>query len=188
MTPTNQSNLLLLDAMHFAAQLHRTQRRKGTHPGDGAPSTPYINHPLAVAHLLAHHGGVTDPIVLAAAILHDVIEDTVATEEDVRARFGDAVCDIVLECSDDKSLPKATRKRLQVEHASHKSAAAKVVKLADKISNLHDLLHAPPTWPLLRVQEYFDWAHAVVAGLRGVNPTLEAEFDALYVRRPPTME
>ncbi len=169
----------LLDALQFAAIKHRDQRRKD------ASSSPYINHPIALAHLLVHTGAVTDLVVLQAAVLHDTLEDTETTEAELRARFGAAVTALVLEVSDDKSLPKARRKALQIEHAPHKSAGAALVKLADKICNLHDLAQAPPAdWPLARRQEYFDWAKRVVDGLPRVNAALLQAFDAAYARRP----
>lgn len=169
----------LLDAALFAAQKHRHQRRKD------AAASPYINHPLAVAHILANEGGIEDPVVLIAALLHDTIEDTDTTAGELKEKFGEEIAEIVLEVSDDKDLPARERKRLQVEHARSASPKAKLVKLADKIANLRDLGHSPPAgWPLARKQDYFDWAKAVVDGLRGINPRLEAAFDADFAQRP----
>lgn len=166
----------VLRAAAFAAHRHRRQRRLG---GDGSP---YINHPLAVAELLANLGGIVDPVVLCAALLHDTVEDTATTFEEIELAFGAAVAAVVREVSDDKALPKAERKRLQIEHARHASPQAQLVKLADKICNLRDLLDAPPPWPRQRKREYFEWAAQVVAGVRGAHPRLEAEFDAVYAR------
>lgn len=164
-----------MKALVFAAQKHRDQRRK-----DPAHS-PYINHLIEVTELLWRVGGVREPDVLIAAVLHDSIEDTRTAPHEIRDAFGQAVLDLVLEVSDDKSLPKAERKQLQVEHAPHKSQPAKQIKLADKICNVRDiLLNPPPDWPPERCQEYLDWARRVVAGLRGASPALEAEFDRLY--------
>jgi guanosine-3',5'-bis(diphosphate) 3'-pyrophosphohydrolase len=169
----------LLDAVMFAADKHRNQRRKD------AEASPYINHPIALAHLLATTGGIDDIVVLQAAVLHDTIEDTETTEAELRARFGDEVTSIVLEVTDDKSLPKQRRKELQVEHAPHKSAGAVLVKLADKTCNLRDIANAPPAdWPLSRRQEYFDWAKRVVDALPALSPGLRAAFDAAYAQRP----
>lgn len=169
----------LLQALAFAADKHRNQRRKD------AEASPYINHPIALADVLANEGGVTDENVLIAAILHDTIEDTETSADELRTRFGEAVTAIVLEVTDDKSLPKAERKRLQVAHAPHASREAKLVKLADKICNLRDLVASPPArWPLERRQAYFDWAKAVVDGLRGVHPALEHAFDEISRQRP----
>lgn len=167
----------LVRALHFAADKHRNQRRKDQE------ASPYINHPIALVDVLVNEGGVDDEHVLMAAALHDVIEDTETPQQELRARFGGAVADMVLEVTDDKSLPKAERKRLQVEHASHISRGAKLVKLADKICNLRDILASPPDWPLKRKKEYFDWAASVVQGLRGVHPRLETVFDEVYARR-----
>jgi guanosine-3',5'-bis(diphosphate) 3'-pyrophosphohydrolase len=163
---------LLLRAIAFAADRHRTQRRK-----DRA-ATPYINHPIDVAWLLAGVGGVRDLHVLAAAILHDTVEDTGTLPEDLETAFGSEVRRLVEALSDDKSLPKAVRKRLQIEHAPHLPRPAKLIRLADLTSNLTDLADSRPArWPLRRCQEYVEWAACVAAGCRGVNPALEAAFD-----------
>jgi GTP diphosphokinase / guanosine-3',5'-bis(diphosphate) 3'-diphosphatase len=167
-----------VSAVAFAAEKHRHQRRKD------AEASPYINHPIALADVLANEGGVTDTVVLCAAVLHDTIEDTDTTADELQQQFGAAVAAVVLEVTDDKRLDKAVRKQLQIDHAPHASREAKLVKLADKICNLRDLLAAPPAdWPLARTQAYFDWAVQVVDGLRGVHPGLEAVFDALVARR-----
>ena len=169
---------LLLEALAFAAHKHRRQRRKDRH------ASPYINHPIALATLLVSEGGVGDPEVLAAALLHDTIEDTRTTYEELEAAFGRRVARTVLEVTDNKRLRKQTRKRLQIEHAAGLSRGAKLVKLADKICNLRDLRSRPPVgWDKRRRREYFDWAKQVVDGLRGVNPRLEAAFDAAYGMR-----
>jgi guanosine-3',5'-bis(diphosphate) 3'-pyrophosphohydrolase len=165
----------LIAAVAFAAHKHRNQRRKD------AEASPYINHPISLANVLANEGGIEDERTLVAAILHDTIEDTETTEQELTKEFGADVAGIVIEITDDKSLPKAERKRLQVVHASTISRRAKLVKLADKICNLRDVAGNPPAdWPLKRRQEYFDWAKAVVDQLRGVHPGLEALFDNVY--------
>jgi GTP diphosphokinase / guanosine-3',5'-bis(diphosphate) 3'-diphosphatase len=171
--------VLLLRALSFASEKHRNQRRKD------AEAQPYINHPIAVASTLLLEGGVTDLEVLCGALLHDTIEDTGTRPDELEAQFGPSICHLVLEVTDDKRLPAAERKRLQVEHAPHVSDKAKLVKLADKICNLRDLASSPPTsWSLERRQEYFDWAKRVVDGIRSVNGPLAAAFDAAYARRP----
>lgn len=168
---------LLLHAASFAAYRHRDQRRKGS------DAQPYINHPLDVANMLCDVGGIEDPDVLAAAILHDTVEDTVTTSDEIRKLFGDRIASLVREVTDDKSLPKAERKKLQVEHASQLSPGAKAIKLADKISNVTDITSFPPVdWSLDRRREYLEWAEAVVAGLRGVNEPLERHFDDVMRR------
>lgn len=169
----------VLRASVFAAHKHRHQRRKD------AEASPYINHPLTLASVLANEGGVTDPVTLCAALLHDTVEDTDTTADELRAAFGDEVCAVVLEVTDDRALPKAERKRLQVEHAAVISPRAKLVKLADKISNLRDIANSPPAdWPIERRREYFDWAGSVVDRLRGVHAPLEAVFDRAFAARP----
>jgi guanosine-3',5'-bis(diphosphate) 3'-pyrophosphohydrolase len=174
----NSDIALILQATAFAADKHRNQRRKD------AEASPYINHPVALANLLAQ-AGIGEPTVLTAALLHDTIEDTDATPEELIATFGGEIAAIVLEVTDDKSLLKAERKRLQIEHAAQLTTSAKLVKLADKICNLRDLSDSPPRdWPLERKREYFDWARQVVDRLRGANTHLEQLFDAEYARRP----
>ena len=169
---------LLLGAIAFAAEKHRHQRRKD------AGASPYVNHPIALANLLASAGGITDVDVLCAAVLHDTVEDTETSEAELAAAFGPTIAAIVMEVTDDKSLEKAERKRRQVEHAPHLSPAARLVKLADKICNLRDVLAAPPAdWSAARKQAYFTWAAEVVDGLRGVHPGLEAVFDNVLARR-----
>ncbi|OQC17783.1 HD domain-containing protein [Candidatus Skiveiella danica] len=164
-------------AVAFAAEKHRNQRRKD------ADASPYINHPIALANVLANEGGVSDATVLCAAVLHDTIEDTETTENELTTAFGNHVSSVVLEVTDDKSLEKHVRKQRQIEHASHLSNEAKLVKLADKICNLRDILASPPaSWSTERKQAYFDWASKVVAGVRGVHPNLEAVFDGLVAR------
>jgi guanosine-3',5'-bis(diphosphate) 3'-pyrophosphohydrolase len=169
----------LIKAADFAAFKHRRQRRKD------AEASPYINHPLALARVLKLEAGVAEVDVLVAAILHDTVEDTETTVEELEREFGHAVASIVAEVTDDKSLPKPDRKRLQVEHAPHISHPAKLVKLADKICNLRDVLEAPPShWPMERRRAYFEWAKAVIDGLRGVHPGLEHLFDDAYRLKP----
>jgi guanosine-3',5'-bis(diphosphate) 3'-pyrophosphohydrolase len=170
---------LVLRAAAFAAEKHRHQRRKDV------DRTPYINHPLALANLLADTGGVTDPIVLAAALLHDTIEDTETSLEELTRAFGPLIASIVQEVTDDDGLPKRTRKQLQIDRAPHLSERARLVKLADKICNLRDLAeNPPPEWSPDVRRRYFDWAKEVVDALRGAHPKLEALFDAAYVEKP----
>jgi len=167
----------LTRALMFAAQKHTDQRRKGER------AEPYINHLIEVVDLLAEHTGGTNTDVLLAGALHDTVEDTDTSYSELVKAFGENVADIVLECTDDKSLPKMERKRLQVENAPHKSDNAKMVKMADKISNLKTILDSPPPdWSETRKLEYFNWAKDVVDGCRGVNAGLEREFDKLHVQ------
>ena len=173
----------LLKALSFAAHKHRDQRRKD------AEASPYINHPIALAEVLAGEGGVTDLEVLAAALLHDTIEDTATTGEELAREFGARIAAMVAEVTDDTGLPKAERKRLQIEHAAQLSDGAKLVKLADKICNLRDVAERPPAqWDLARRREYFEWAKRVIDGLRGAPGEsmrrLEAAFDAAYALKP----
>ena len=164
--------LLLLEAASFAAQRHRDQRRKD------AGATPYINHPLEVAKILSQ-AGVEDPDVLVAALLHDTIEDTETSVTDITERFGERVGQFVLEVTDDKSLPKAERKRLQVQNGRKKSDGAKVIKIADKIANLQDLVRSPPDWTPERIHAYRLWANEVVLACRGINSNLDDQVRAL---------
>ena len=169
---------LILKATMFAAEKHRNQRRKD------ADASPYINHPIALANVLANEGRVTDTDVICAALLHDTIEDTETTEKELFEAFGEKITGIVLEVTDDKKLDKGVRKNLQIEHAPHISSEAKLVKLADKICNLRDILVSPPTgWERKRILDYFDWTEKVIAGLRGAHPVMESIFDSVHVRR-----
>jgi len=170
---------LVLKAVAFAAKKHRDQRRKD------AEASPYINHPIALADVLWHEGEVRDPVVIAAALLHDTIEDTKTTKAELRRLFGVKVADIVAEVTDNKRLSKERRKELQIEHAAQLSKDAKLIKLADKICNLGDILASPPKdWSIERKREYFDWAKKVINQVRGTNPKLERRFDQLYRKRP----
>jgi GTP diphosphokinase / guanosine-3',5'-bis(diphosphate) 3'-diphosphatase len=162
----------LLRAVAFAAERHRRQRRKD------AEASPYINHPIAVAAVLADAGHVVDEALLVAAVLHDTVEDTETRLDEIAAYFGATVADLVREVSDDKSLPKERRKLIQIEHAASGSARAKQLKIADKICNLRDIAASRPEgWSVTRCREYVDWAQAVVTGCRDVNRALDRTFD-----------
>jgi GTP diphosphokinase / guanosine-3',5'-bis(diphosphate) 3'-diphosphatase len=170
---------IVLAASAFAAHKHRDQRRKG------ADASPYINHPIAVANVLANEAGITDPAVLAAALLHDTIEDTDTTAEELEAEFGPEIAAIVVEVTDDKALDKPVRKQLQIEHAATLSRPAQLVKFADKICNIRDMSRSPPVdWSFERRVEYFAWAKQVVDQMRGVSPVLEKLFDAAFACQP----
>ena len=165
---------LILKALRFSAEKHRDQRRKD------AKSSPYINHPIHVAETLWTIGEVRDVTLLLASILHDTIEDTATRPDEIQAEFGEDVLALVLEVTDNKSLPKQVRKQLQVETAPHKTDNAKLLKLADKICNVRDITTSPPSnWSLERRQEYLLWTEKVVSGLRGVNEKLESYYDDL---------
>lgn len=168
---------LVLQAAAFAAEKHRTQRRKDI-------ETPFINHPIQLAYILVQ-ADVEDPKILAAALLHDTIEDTDTTIDEIEIIFGYEIARVVAECSDDKRLTKLERKKAQIEHAAGLSRAARLVKLADKIANVSDIEGAPPAgWSIERKREYFDWAKAVVDKMRGTHVGLEARFDHEYQKRP----
>ena len=165
----------VLKAAHFAAEKHSGQRRKG------ATAEPYINHLLEVAELVSGALAEPDTNLVIAALLHDTIEDAGVTKEELAQAFGADVAELVAELTDDKTLPKAERKRLQVVNAPKKSVRAAVVKIADKMSNLRGILSSPPTdWSVQRRREYFDWARQVVDALTLPNQKLKAEFDRLY--------
>jgi len=167
----------ILAAARFAAERHRAQKRKGK------AGEPYVNHLLEVAELIASSSDGVDTNLIVAALLHDTVEDTATTIHEIREIFGEDVASLVAEVTDDKSLPKATRKALQVRNAPHKSERAATIKLADKISNLRAILACPPTdWTVERQREYFNWAKEVVDGLPASNAILKAEFDRTYAR------
>ncbi len=159
-------------AVDFAARKHAGQRRKGK------AAEPYVNHLTDVARMVAEATEGKDAVAVVAALLHDTIEDTGTTRQELEREFGPEVAALVAEVTDDKSLPKAERKRLQVAHAPHKSARARMIKLADKTSNLRSITTSPPVgWDWQRQRDYFEWAGQVAQGCRGVNPTLEKWFD-----------
>jgi (p)ppGpp synthase/HD superfamily hydrolase len=162
----------ILAAARFAAEKHAMQRRKSS------LGEPYVNHLMEVAELLARTADELDANLIAAALLHDTIEDTAATRAEIAAHFGDDVAGLVAEVSDDKSLPKERRKALQIENAPHKSARAQALSTADKIANLRSIMHSPPAnWSFERKVEYVNWARRVVGGFASLNGRLAAEFE-----------
>lgn len=172
----------IMRALLFAAAKHRDQRRKDIE------ASPYINHPIALAAILSDEAGVTDIGVICAALLHDTIEDTETTFDEIVRHFGPEIADIVMEVTDDKNLEKDKRKQHQVDHAATMSVKAKLVKLADKIANLRDIAASPPTgWSLERKQNYFDWAGQVVDQIRGTHLPLETLFDVAARSRPTSL-
>ena len=168
------SHTLILKAVHFSAQKHSTQRRKDEN------ASPYINHPISVALAIAQIGGVDDPEILAAALLHDTLEDTETTPEELEDEFGKKVCEYVLDVTDDKTLPKEERKRRQIEHAKKISNGAALIKLGDKISNVTDVINNPPEdWDNNRRKEYLDWAEKVIENCPKVNDKMENKFQEI---------
>ncbi|XP_008555168.1 guanosine-3',5'-bis(diphosphate) 3'-pyrophosphohydrolase MESH1 isoform X1 [Microplitis demolitor] len=170
---------LIIKCTNFAAKKHKNQRRHDLE------QTPYINHPIGVASILTEEGKVYDPNVIVAALLHDTVEDTETTMEEIEREFGEKIKSIVSEVTDDKSLPSQERKRLQVVHTPHISHEAKLVKLADKIYNLRDLQRSTPVgWTTTRVYNYFQWSKQVIQGCRGTNERLETIFDGIVAQQP----
>ncbi|MEO1093533.1 MAG: HD domain-containing protein [Cyanobacteria bacterium J06638_28] len=166
---------VVLKALQFAAHKHRHQRRKDS------DSTPYINHPISLLHLLHNEAAITDAVVLAGALLHDTVEDTDTLLTEIEHVFGDDVAAVVAQVTDDKSLPKEVRKQLQIDHAASLCDRAKLVKLADKTCNLRDLAQSPPVgWSVERLNHYREWCRQVVDPLRGTHATLETLFDQAY--------
>ncbi len=162
---------LVLKAAKFAALKHRDQRRKDVE------SSPYIIHPISVALVIADIGGIEEPEILAAALLHDTLEDTDTSVSELDEIFGETVRQYVEEVTDDKSLPKEERKQKQIEHAATLSKGATLIKLGDKISNVSDVTHSPPAgWDTERRKQYLDWAEAVINNCPKVNNALEEHF------------
>jgi (p)ppGpp synthase/HD superfamily hydrolase len=171
----NNDLVKLAQAADYAARQHAAQRRKGE------DAEPYVNHVIEVAALLAEATDGCDAVLVMGGLLHDTIEDTGATRADLAGRFGPEVATLVVDVTDDKSLPKEVRKRLQVEKTPHKSERAKLLKIADKTSNLRGLVASPPAgWTAARLRDYVVWAEEVVRSCRGLNATLEGHFDAAY--------
>ena len=165
------SNSLLLAAIKYASEKHMLQHRKG------CDKIPYINHTIRVAYTIQEIAKEYDPEILSAAILHDVLEDTDATETELTNLFGKEVCSIVKEVTDDMTLTYDDRKRLQIKKAPSLSRKAKIIKIADKISNIQDILHTDLNWSNRRKRKYVEWSEQVIAGCRDVNAALEAAFD-----------
>ena len=173
----------VLKAARFASVKHASQKRKGL------AAEPYLNHLIEVAELVSISLAELDPNVIAAAFLHDTIEDTRTTRQELLDAFGEDITNLVCEVTDDKSLPKAERKRLQIEHAPHISARAQTIKIADKISNLRAILFTPPEdWDLRRRQEYFTWAKRVVDGCTAPNRFLKQEFERTFAQAHQMVE
>jgi len=171
----NNDLVKLSQAADYAARQHIAQRRKGDR------AEPYVNHVVEVAAMLAEATDGSDAVLVMGGLLHDTLEDTDATYADLVERFGTDVAGLVQEVTDDKSLPKQVRKRLQVETTPHKSTRAKLLKIADKTSNLRGLVESPPTgWTAERLRDYVVWAEQVVRSCRGLKAKLEARFDAAY--------
>jgi (p)ppGpp synthase/HD superfamily hydrolase len=169
--------VLLARAADYAARQHIAQRRKG------ARAEPYVNHLIEVAALLAEATDGSDVVLLMGGLLHDTLEDTDATYDDLVERFGPEVASLVAEVTDDKSLPKEERKRLQITKTPAKSRRAKLLKIADKTSNLRGLVASPPVgWTEARLRDYVVWANDVVQSCRGLNPRLEAAFDEAHAK------
>jgi (p)ppGpp synthase/HD superfamily hydrolase len=173
---------LVTRAADFAARRHSGQVRKG------AVREPYLNHLAEVATLVAETTGEPDARLVAAGWLHDTVEDTATDREELAKHFGEDIAALVAEVTDDKSLPKAERKRLQIETAAQKSPGARALKIADKISNIRSLMVSPPdNWECDRLVDYVDWAEKVVAGCRGVNPRLDQLFDQTVAEARKTL-
>jgi len=170
---------LILKALEFSARKHKNQRRKDVE------ASPYINHPISLANILCNEAHVTDVNVICGALLHDTIEDTETEPEELQDEFGVEIKDIVMDVTDDTSLHRHQRKQAQIDHAPHISREAKLVKLADKISNLRDVSsNPPPSWSLDRRQQYFEWAKKVIDQLQGTDAQLESIFDTAYAQKP----
>ncbi|KAI4457482.1 guanosine-3'5'-bis(diphosphate) 3'-pyrophosphohydrolase mesh1 [Holotrichia oblita] len=168
----------VIRCVNFAAIKHKNQRRKDPE------ETPYINHPIGVAHILTQEANITDIAVIQAALLHDTVEDTDTSFEEIEQHFGTKVRGIVVEVTDDKRLPSKERKALQIKHAGSSSYEAKLVKLADKLHNLRDLERCTPKgWSKVRVEEYFKFSKQVTDGLKGTNTIMEERLEEIYKMR-----
>ncbi len=168
----------LTAALDYAARKHANQRRKGV------LAEPYINHPADVSRRLAEATSGCDLDLIVAGLLHDVMEDCGVPQEELVNEFGAGVSSLVREVTDDMALDKAERKRRQIRLAGASSPRAKMLRLADKTSNLYSLLTSPPPhWSMERRHAYFAWAREVADACRGVNPYLDAGFDKAYQQR-----
>lgn len=169
---SQEDTMRILNAVAFSAEKHQYQKRKNL------DQTPYIIHPIGVSYTLATLGNVHDADVLIGALLHDTVEDTETSFEEIHQVFGSEVEGYVREVTDDKSLPKEERKQRQIDHAKDKSAGAALIKLSDKLYNLSDVLINPPAgWSSERIDQYFLWAQQVVDNLPNVNAELKQTID-----------
>lgn len=167
----------VLAAAEFAAWKHRNQKRKGVNP----KNVPYIQHPLGLANMLVNIGGIDDSVVLVAALLHDTVEDTETTFEELTTAFGERVAHVVAEVTDDKSLSVGERKRRQIQHTGKISDDAKLVKIVDKTNNLLDLLaNPPPSWEPWQVRGSVAWSWLLLNQTRGINAALEKYWEDVY--------
>ncbi|KAL1453382.1 hypothetical protein WDU94_007522 [Cyamophila willieti] len=174
---TSDAIMNIVKATDFASHKHHYQRRKDPE------GSPYIEHPVAVAHILTQLGKVSNPVVIMAALLHDTVEDTDTTFEEIDREFGPKVKSVVAELTDNKHMTKDERKRWQILHAAESTHEAKLVKLADKLHNLRDIERSlPVNWTEERKTQYFNWARDVVAGLRGTNAPIEAALDVMFAK------
>uniref|UniRef100_A0A8R1XYA5 Guanosine-3',5'-bis(diphosphate) 3'-pyrophosphohydrolase MESH1 n=1 Tax=Onchocerca volvulus TaxID=6282 RepID=A0A8R1XYA5_ONCVO len=163
---------LIIKAVDLAARRHRKQRRKD------ATQTPYVNHPIGVAYILTNEGQITDTATVIAAILHDTVEDTKTTDEEIRRMFGDEIADIVKECTVVKSIKREIRMKSQLEKASKLSRKAKLVQLADKLYNIRDIERCTPCgWTKQHVAEYISFAKDLLSNIRGTHDYLETALD-----------
>ncbi|NBC82920.1 MAG: HD domain-containing protein [Bacteroidetes bacterium] len=172
--PNDIDSYKLLDTVVYAAEKHKYQHRKGQ------LKIPYINHPLKVAHLLMHITKQTDPVLIQAAILHDTLEDTPATYNELADTFGTGVATVVQEVTDDMTLPQQERKKIQIENAAKLSDRARLIRIADKICNLKDIIEYPPLWPKSRKIKYALWAKEVVNACGETHAELEKYFEQVY--------
>ncbi|OZC12071.1 HD domain protein [Onchocerca flexuosa] len=162
----------IIKAVDLAARRHRKQRRKD------AMQTPYVNHPIGVAYILTNEGQITDTATIIAAILHDIVEDTKTTDEEIRKMFGDEIADIVKECTVVKSIKREIRMKSQLEKASKLSYKAKLVQLADKLYNIRDIERCTPCgWTKQHVTEYILFAKNLLSNIRGIHDHLETALD-----------
>ena len=177
--PPLSGTQIILAALGFAARKHRDQRKP-----DATPSNS-ITQPIQLAHVLGVEGNIADEQVIAAAILHDTIEDTETTNEELRQHFGLTIAEVVGEVTNDLSISAQERKLRQLEQAPQFSRRAKLIKLAERICDLRDMAdNPPPDLTTRQIQDYFDWSREVVDCMRGISPSLEAAFDEVYARRP----
>lgn len=165
----------IFKALQYASIKHKGQIRKGR------DRAAYINHPIAVANTIINVGKIEDENTIIAALLHDVIEDTDTTEQDISEAFNSEIAQIVLEVSDDKHLSIEERKALQIKNAPHLSDEAKIIRVADKICNIRDVIDFPPiTWNKKRKIIYLNWTRNIVDQIRNTNISLETLFDKYY--------
>jgi len=158
----------VLGAAIFATEKHKSQVRSNE------KKTPYIIHPIEVADLVMKIGHVYDKDVLITALLHDVMDDTQTTYEQITSLYGTKVSSYLEEMTSKQGLSLKEQKKQQIMQAFRQNPSVAIIKLSDKLSNLKTLATSPPpSWSRDRIDQYFQWAQTVIENLPESNQLLK---------------